>query len=238
MVEHSTLIVESPYQMMLIRFPIEGQGELTAELTVPPKATALVIFAHGSGSGRTSSRNQIVAQILNERGFGTLLFDLLTKEEQESDERTQKIACRLAGLTLNKFNIELLTERLIAVTQSVQNNANTRDWSIVYFGASTGAAAALFAAAAFRSVKAVISRGGRTDLVDETTLLSISCPCLFIAGSNDKRVIQANKKTISELGSLNDKRLEVVRGASHLFEEKGKTEDVGDIAARWLKERV
>jgi hypothetical protein len=153
---------------------------------------------------------------------------LLTQEEQESDERTQRVACRLPGMKLNKFNIELLTERLIGITQEVQSNAITKGLKIVYFGSSTGTAAVLFAAAGFQSVKALIARGGRTDLVDKNTLLDITSPCLFIAGA------QANKKTIIELTSVNDKRLEIVKHASHLFEEHGKIEEVGVIAARWL----
>ena len=224
--------------MMLIDFTITGHRVLSAELKAPAKPIAVVIFAHGSGSGRNSTRNQVIAQILRDCGLTTLLVDLLTQEEQESDERTQRIACRLPGIKLNKFNIELLTDRLIGITQEIQSNPVTKGLKIVYFGSSTGAAAALFAAAEFRSVKALIARGGRTDLVDKNTLLDVTSPCLFIAGSNDKMVIQANKKTIIELASVNDKRLEIVRHASHLFEEHEKIEEVGVIAARWLVERL
>lgn len=223
---------------MLTGFVINGDRELSAELNAPTKPTAVVIFAHGSGSGRNSIRNQVIGQILNDYGFATLLVDLLTQEEQESDERTQRIACRLPGMKLNKFNIELLTDRLIRITREIQSNANTKGLKIVYFGSSTGAAAALFAAADFRSVKALISRGGRTDLVDTNTLLDVTCPCLFIAGSDDKMVIQANKETILELANVKDKRLEIVKHASHLFEEHGKIEEVGVIAGRWLVERL
>jgi putative phosphoribosyl transferase len=198
----------------------------------------VVIFAHESGSGLNSIRNQVIAQILRDYGFATLLVDLLTHEEQESDERTQRIACRLPGIKLNKFNIELLTDRLIGITREIQSNAITKDLNIVYFGSSTGAAAALFAAADFRSVKALIARGGRTDLVVKNTLLDVTCPCLFIAGSNDKMVIQASKKTIIELASVKDKRLEIIKQASQLFEEHGKIEEVGVIAGQWLVERL
>jgi putative phosphoribosyl transferase len=223
---------------MLTGLTINGDRVLSAELNTPDKPTAVVIFSHGSGSGRNSIRNQAIAQILRDYGFATLLVDLLTQEEQESDERTQRIACRVPGMKLNKFNIELLTDRLIQITQEIQFNAITKGLKIVYFGSSTGAAAALFAAADFRSVKALIARGGRTDLVDKNTLLQVTSPCLFIAGSNDKMVIQANKKTIIELASVKDKRLEIVKHASHLFEEDGKIEEVGVIAGRWLVERL
>ena len=119
---------------------INASLSLEAISSVPQNSTSVIIFAHGSGSGATSSRNQIVTKILNEHGLGTLLFDLLTREEQESDIRTQNIMCKIPGLRLNKFNIELLTERLIAVTQWVQNNNDTKNLKIGYFGASTGAA--------------------------------------------------------------------------------------------------
>lgn len=144
---------------------INAFTSLEAILSIPDSSTSIIIFAHGSGSSATSSRNQKVAQILNDNGLGTLLFDLLTKEEQESDIRTLRIIHELPGVTLNKFNIELLTERLDAVTQWVQNDNETKNLNIGYFGASTGATAALYAAASFRDVKAVVSRGGRTDLV-------------------------------------------------------------------------
>jgi putative phosphoribosyl transferase len=214
---------------------INASLSLEAILSIPNNSISIVIFAHGSGSGATSSRNQIVAKILNDNGLGTLLFDLLTKEEQESDVRTHNIMCKIPGLRLNKFNIELLTERLDAVTQWVQNNNDIKNLSIGYFGASTGAAAALYAAASFRDVKAVVSRGGRTDLVDKKTLEDVRCPCLFIIGGNDKKLIEINKKTIDQLTNVAVKELNVIEGASHLFEEEGKIEEVGNVAAKWLK---
>jgi putative phosphoribosyl transferase len=214
---------------------INASVSLEAILSIPNDSISIVIFAHGSGSSATSSRNQIVAKILNDSGLGTLLFDLLTKEEQESDIRTQRIIHELPGVTLNKFNIELLTERLIAATQWVQGNTDTKNLKIGYFGASTGAAAALYASASFRDVKAAVSRGGRTDLVDKKTLEEITCPCLFIVGGNDKKLIEINKKTLDQLTNVKDKKLEVIEGASHLFEEEGKIEEVGYVAAKWLK---
>jgi putative phosphoribosyl transferase len=213
---------------------INASLSLEAILSVPKDSTSVIIFAHGSGSSATSSRNQIIAKILNENGLGTLLFDLLTKEEQESDIRTQNIMCKIPGLRLNKFNIELLTERLIAVTQWVQNNNDTKNLNIDYFGASTGATAALYAAASFRDVKAVVSRGGRTDLIEKKTLEDLKCPCLFIVGGSDKKIININKKTMEQLSNVKEKELVIVNGASHLFEESGKIEEVAKIASSWL----
>ncbi len=143
--------------------------------------------------------------------------------------------CKIPGVTLNKFNIELLTERLIAVTQWVQNDDDTKGLKLGYFGASTGAAAALFAASSFRDVKYVVCRGGKTDLVDKETLQDITSPCLFIVGGNDKKVIEINKNTMNELVNDNDKKLEIVKGASHLFEEEGKLEQVAELASSWFK---
>jgi len=213
---------------------INASVSLEAILSIPKDSNSIVIFAHGSGSSATSSRNQIVATILNDNGLCTLLFDLLSKEEQESDIRTLQIIHELPGVTLNKFNTELLTERLDAVTQWIQNNNDTKNLKIGYFGASTGAAAALYAASSFRDVKAVVSRGGRTDLADKETLGDIKSPCLFIVGCDDKRVIEINKKTIDQLTNVKVKDLVVIEGASHLFEEDGKIEEVGNVAASWL----
>ena len=213
---------------------INASVSLEAILSVPNNSVSIVIFAHGSGSSSTSSRNQKVAKILNENGFSTLLLDLLTKEEQESEVGTQRIINELPGVTLNKFNIELLTERLDAVTQWVQNNIDTKNNKICYFGASTGAAASLYAASSFRDVKAVVLRGGRTDLVDKKTLEDVKCPCLFILGGNDKKLIEINKRTIDQLTNVEVKELKVIEGASHLFEVEGKIED-GNVGSKVAK---
>jgi putative phosphoribosyl transferase len=217
--------------------PINASLSLEAFLSIPKDSSCIVIFAHGSNSSRTSSRNQILSQILNSYSFSTLLFDLLTKEEQESDIRTEQIIEESPDATLNKFNIELLTERLDAVTQWVQNNNDTKNLKIGYFSASTGAAAALYAASSFRDVKAVVSQCGRTDLVNKKTLTELSCPCLFIVGGNDKSVIEINNKTINLLTNVKDLKLELVKGALCLF-EVGKIEEVGDIATKWLNDRI
>ena len=133
---------------------------------------------------------------------------------------------------LNKFNIELLTERLIGATQWVQGNTDTKNLKIGYFGASTEAAAALNAASSFRDVKAVLSRGGRTDFVDKITLEEVKCPFLFIVGGNDKKFIEINKRTIDQLTNVEVKELKFIEGVSHLFGEECKIEEVGNIAAK------
>ncbi len=219
-----------------IQIPLSKSTEmLHGVLSIPDNTLGLIIFAHGSGSGAISTRSQIIARVLNENNLATLLFDLLTKEEQEADSRAQTIACKVPGVTFIKFNIELLTERLDAVTQWVQNHAETKNLSLAYFGASTGAAAAIYAAASHRDVKAIVCRGGRTDLVDEMTLADVKCPSLFIVGESDKKVIEFNKKTVKNLISVKDKKLEVVKGATHLFEEQGKIEQVAELASDWFK---
>ncbi len=143
-----------------------GEVTLDGDLYIPEQAVGLIAFAHGSGSNRISYRNQIVAKKLNESGIGTLLFDLLTDEEQQSDSMTQKIMCKIPGLMLNKFNIHLLTERLLGVTDYVVNNPDTKNLNIGYFGSSTGAAAALIAASKNSDIKAIVTRSGRVDLVE------------------------------------------------------------------------
>jgi putative phosphoribosyl transferase len=213
---------------------INSNISIDSILSIPENSKSLVIFAHGSGSGLTSSRNQKVAQILNDNGFGTLLLDLLTKSEQESDVNAQNIVGKVPGVILLKFNIELLTERLDAVTQWVQSNNNTKNLKFAYFGASTGAAAAIYSAASFKDIKAVVCRGGRTDMVDKKTLSDVRCPCLFIVGSDDKKVIGFNKNTFNQLVNVKYKKLEIVKGASHLFEEEGKIELVANLASEWF----
>ena len=188
------------------------------DLTIPEAAHALVIFAHGSGSSRLSPRNQQVAEYLNTQGFATLLFDLLTYVEDKEFS--------------NRFNIPLLAERLVDATNWIQLQPETSDLKIGYFGASTGAAAALVAARTIPEVAAVVSRGGRPDLAFES-LQYVQSPTLLIVGSRDPEVLMLNQKALDELRC--EKRLEIVQGASHLFEEKGAMEKVSVIAANWFK---
>lgn len=191
---------------------------LRGNLSIPENATGMVIFSHGSGSSRLSPRNNYVAKVLNEKGLATLLFDLLTEDEDRIYE--------------NRFNIDLITMRLIDATQWVQSQKEGKDLVIGYFGASTGAASALRAAAFYKNdIGAVVSRGGRPDLAMQE-LNKVTAPTLLIVGGWDHQVIQFNEKAYQELKC--HRKLEIVPEASHLFEEPGKLQQVADIAAAWF----
>jgi dienelactone hydrolase len=206
----------------------------------------MVIFAHGSGSSKESPRNKKIASIFNRMGLSTLPIDLLTKEENEMDLRAQKIKDKIPGLVLNKFNIWLLTERLVAITKWLSKNKPLSAKNIGYFGSSTGAAATFLAASKFSkmpdkdgvldyNIKAIVSRGGRTDLINDTNILKhMNVPSLFIVGSKDEQIIKINKKTMSEFNPPTKPRMKIIDGASHLFEEEGKIEEVADIAGNWF----
>ena len=200
-----------------------GEVELEGELHLPPDAASLVLFAHGSGSSRHSSRNQLVARTLrNEGRMGTLLFDLLTAEEERAEIQTRHL----------RFNISLLAERLVAVTRWVLDHVTTRDMNVGYFGSSTGAAAALVAAAELPGVVgAVVSRGGRPDLAGDA-LGHVKASTLLIVGSDDKPVISLNEEAYYLLHC--ERALRIVPGASHLFEEDGALEKVAGMAAEWF----
>jgi putative phosphoribosyl transferase len=195
---------------------------LPGTLALPEKAGSLVLFAHGSGSSRFSSRNRFVARVLQEAQIGTLLFDLLTAEEDQIYE--------------NRFNIELITERLVKATEWLARQDETRGLAFGYFGASTGAAAALKAAASLGSrIKAVVSRGGRPDLAMEV-LARVEAPTLLIVGANDEVVLGLNRKAYEKLKTT--KNLEIIPGATHLFEEPGTLEQVARAAASWFKKHL
>jgi pimeloyl-ACP methyl ester carboxylesterase len=195
---------------------------LEGVLALPDGAGALVAFAHGSGSSRLSPRNARVAAALREHGLGTLLFDLLTEEEAEDPEKV--------------FDIPLLAERLLLVTRWLGDHRETRDLSIGYFGASTGAAAALVAAArSEREIGAVVSRGGRPDLACNA-LSEVRAPTLLIVGSRDATVLKLNEEALAELRC--PKELAVVPGATHLFEESGTLEQVMELASRWFTDHL
>lgn len=195
-----------------------GQAHVGGHLTVPEEAAGLVIFAHGSGSSRFSHRNMYVADVLNGAGFATLMFDLLTTEE-EADRA-------------NVFDIELLGRRLVEVTEWVSVQSDVSDLTIGYFGASTGAAAALVAATASGvPIAAVVSRGGRPDLAGER-LGAVGPPTLLIVGGNDPAVLDLNRQAQTELQCLNE--LVVIPGAAHLFEEPGALAAVAQAAQDWF----
>lgn len=202
----------------LVRIPFK-QVTLLGNLVIPKGARGLVLFAHGSGSSRLSPRNQYVAKELHQANIGTLLFDLLTAEEDE--------------IYRTRFNIELLSERLRGATEWVKQQPETKQLAIGYFGASTGAAAALQVAAELgSSVKAVVSRGGRPDLAGEA-LSSVESPTLLIVGGDDVGVIELNQAAYEQIPA--HKELSIVPGATHLFEEPGKLEEVASLAAAWFK---
>lgn len=196
---------------------------LNGILQIPENANGIVLFAHGSGSGRLSTRNQYVASILNKAKIATLLFDLLTSSEEEVDEFTRE----------HRFNIELLSSRLVAVTDWLLHQSRTRHLAIGYFGASTGGGAALQAAAMRQNiVKAVVSRGGRPDLAGEAALSQVKAPTLLIVGGHDEPVIVMNETAMNELHCIN--KLEIVPGATHLFEEPGTLDKVAILAKDWF----
>jgi pimeloyl-ACP methyl ester carboxylesterase len=203
-----------------LEIPVE-EASVQGELIIPVDAHLIVVFAHGSGSSRFSPRNQMVANYLLQLNFGTFLFDLLTREEDQTYS--------------NRFNIELLAKRLIIATGWLQQQEVTKGLYYSYFGASTGAAAALMAAAALPQITAVVSRGGRPDLSMES-LASVKAPTLLIVGSLDHQVLELNRKALDRLTS--DKKLEIVKGATHLFEEPGTMEEVCSLAASWFENHM
>jgi dienelactone hydrolase len=192
-------------------------------LGCPAAAKGLVVFAHGSGSGRMSPRNQDVARRLRSRGLATLLFDLLTEEEEELDIRTSQL----------RFNIGFLAKRLLLATDWVRHQPRLKDLGIGYFGASTGAAAALVAAAIQTDViQAVVSRGGRPDLA-AAYLEEVRAPTLLIVGSLDHPVVAMNQEAMQRMNQARCK-LEIVPGATHLFEEPGALARVAELAEHWF----
>ena len=202
-----------------------GSVELTGDLSVPPGAQAIVLFAHGSGSSRRSSRNRAVAATLQESGLGTLLFDLLSEAEETIDSRTAEL----------RFDISLLADRLLGATRWVGESDNLRDLRIGYFGASTGAAAALVAAAKESRIGAVVSRGGRPDLAQDA-LKQVVAPTLLIVGGADVPVIAMNEVALNRLRC--EKRMDIVPGATHLFEEAGALERVSELARDWFIDKL
>lgn len=210
-----------PVEEQAVRVPLDGAG-VFGDLSVPRGARGLVLFAHGSGSSRFSPRNRFVARRLQERGLATLLLDLLTAQEEQED----------AGTGRYRFDVTLLADRLLRAVAWTANHDDLRGLRVGLFGASTGAAAALRAAAADpEGVAAVVSRGGRPDLAREVLLL-VRAPTLLIVGGADEPVLQLNREAFRLLTC--EKRLEVVPGAGHLFEEPGALERVADLAADWF----
>ena len=213
-----TLAIEKPD----VEIPFGGKV-LRGDLHIPPHAKGVVLFAHGSGSSRHSPRNRFVAGDLHEAGFATLLMDLLTEDEEDEDSWRGHL----------RFDVKMLASRLIAATDWLHQHSRTRGLAIGYFGASTGSAAALIAAPERpQLVKAVVSRGGRPDMAEES-LSRVHAPTLLIVGGNDSGVIELNREAYARL-PIKEKRLEIVLGATHLFEEPGTLEEVARLAAEWF----
>src|SRR5947207_3073423 len=203
-----------------------GRATLDGNLTIVDGATALVLFAHGSGSSRHSPRNQFVARTLNKAGLATLLFDLLTPDEELIDARTAEL----------RFNIDLLAERLVHATRWAKQEQQTWDLRIGYFGSSTGGGAALVAAAELPlDVGAVVSRGGRPDLAGEA-LPKVHAPSLLIVGGNDDIVLELNEQARDRMHC--EVKLEIIPGATHLFEEPGTLEKVAQLAGDWFVNHI
>jgi putative phosphoribosyl transferase len=200
-----------------------GRQRIEADLQVPERASGLIVFAHGSGSSRFSSRNRSVAEYLQGRGFGTLLLDLLTREEETVDIHTREY----------RFDIPRLGSRMVVATDWTQQRADLARLPIGYFGASTGAAAALIAAAERPSIAhAVVSRGGRPDLAGDA-LPKVTAPSLMLVGGRDDIVIDLNKEAMAQMRAHVE--LAIVPGATHLFEERGTLEEVERLAADWFE---
>jgi putative phosphoribosyl transferase len=216
----SFLQTSEPIEVIISAAGVELQADLC--VVSPERLDGIVVFAHGSGSGRRSPRNQLVANVLNQHGFATLLVDLLTPAEQ--------------FIVSKRFDIPLLTTRLSEVVYWIRSDSRVRAQAIGLFGASTGAAAALRVAAIMNPhISCVVCRGGRTDLTGNL-IQKVRAPTLLIVGGEDKEVLTINHKTIDELTCT--KRLAVVPGATHLFEEQGALDDVAHIASYWFKNHM
>ena len=202
-----------------------GAITLQGVLRLPHEASGIVLFAHGSGSGRLSPRNAYVAERLSESGLATLLFDLLTLEEEETDSITAEF----------RFNIPMLADRLLVATRWTRAHPQLRSLKVGYFGASTGAAAALAAAARIPEIGAVVSRGGRPDLAG-VALAQVRAPTLLIVGGNDPEVLALNRRALAELTC--EARLDIVPEATHLFVEPQALARVASLAAAWFERHL
>jgi putative phosphoribosyl transferase len=217
MMKTALALPETPTQV------VAGSVTLQGDLVVPENAPGVVLFAHGSGSGRRSPRNRFVAERLQQAGLATLLIDLLTEQEDALDQFTAQL----------RFDIDLLADRLVGATDWLTQDPRTAHLPIGYFGASTGAGAALVAATQrSERIAALVSRGGRPDLAGDA-LLKVTVPSLFLVGSDDTIVIDLNRQALQRL-TAHDKRLVIIPGASHLFEEPGQLDEVARLAGDWF----
>jgi putative phosphoribosyl transferase len=217
---------ESSFKAIQIQIPIYDDNVfLNGNLFIPSNTKGLVIFVHGSGSSGYSPRNQYLSQILNKSGISTVLIDLLTIEETDIDNTSKEY----------RFNIPLLSKRLISITDWLAQNNDTKLLQKGYFSASTGTAAALIATSQRSDViSTIVSRGGRPDLVNHKEIKKISCPILFIVGEKDPHIIKINKKALDSLKNASQKKIILIPGATPIFEEAGKMEQVARIASGWF----
>ena len=221
----------------IVRFPADNTNSglfLEGILRIPENPLGIVIFVHGSGSSKKSTRNQVISEKLYENNIGTFLFDLLSEEEQRSDTQLEKIITQIPGAVLNKFNITLLTRRILTASEWIMNHQQKNKLELSYFASSTGAAAALIASTNFH-IRSIIIRSGRTDLVTKDIFPKITSPCLFIAGDGEKISIKIAKQTLKKLTNVREKNLCIIKNASHLLEESGSIERVAFLAVTWLQ---
>lgn len=206
---------------------------IEGNLSIPDNPKGVIVFVHGSGSSKSSHRNQLVSEKLNENSIATFLFDLLSREEQESDILLENIKSKIPGAVLNKFNIPLLTARVSMATEWTMNNILTRRLQIGYFASSTGGAAALVAASKY-NIRSIVIRSGRTDLVENQVLNQIVSPCLFIVGSKEKTLVKINNETMKKLRNSKEKKLVIIANASHLLENEQTIQEISQVASEWV----
>lgn len=221
----------------IVRFPADNTNSglfLEGILRIPDNPLGIVIFVHGSGSSKKSTRNQVISEKLYENNIGTFLFDLLSEEEERSDTQLENIITQIPGAVLNKFNIKLLTRRLLTATEWLLNHQQKNRLELSYFASSTGAAAALTASPNFQ-IRSIIIRSGRTDLVTNEIFPNIISSCLFIAGDGEKVIIKIAKQTMKKLTNVKEKNLSIVKNASHLLDESGSIEKVAYLAVTWIQ---
>ncbi|HJU78273.1 MAG TPA: hypothetical protein VJ599_01760 [Nitrososphaeraceae archaeon] len=221
----------------IIRFPADNTNSglfLDGILRIPENPLGIVIFVHGSGSSKTSTRNQAISEKLYENNIGSFLFDLLSEEEQRSDIQLEKIITQIPGAVLNKFNIALLTRRLLTATEWIMNHQQKNKSMLSYFASSTGAAAALVASTNFH-IRSIIIRSGRTDLVTNDIFPKIISPCLFVVGDGEKIIIKIAKQTLKKLTNVREKNLSIIKNTSHMLEESGSIERVAFLSVTWIR---
>lgn len=220
----------------LVRFPIKNSNLnsfIEGNLVIPDNPIGIIVFAHGSGSSKSSKRNQLVSEKLNKNNIATLLFNLLSDEEQAIDTHLENMISKIPGAILNKFNVSLLAKRLSIATERVMSNPATEKLQVSFFASSTGAPAALMTACRYK-IRSIVIRSGRTDLVENQFLEQIVSPCLFIVGGRENSLVKISKETMKKMKNSKEKKLNIIKEASHLFEEEGSMQKAAEVATVWL----